>query len=94
MFWSLRVAIWSGLISGAITLATLIGMTAGFFDASRQSPSDLAEFARSGDQSLPHFLYVNALAGGLNHLWIGAALGVILGSIGATAGKPFYRIPG
>jgi hypothetical protein len=90
---ALRVAIWSGLISGAITLATLMGMTAFFLDALRQSPSDLAEFARSGDKSLSHFLYLDALAGGLNHLWIGPALGIILGSIGATAGKQFWHSP-
>ena len=88
---AIRVAIWSGLISGAITLVTLVGMTAVFLDALRQSPSDLAEFAKSGDQNVSHFLYVDALGGGLNHLWIGAGLGAALGSIGAFFGRPFYR---
>jgi hypothetical protein len=68
-------------------------MTAIFFDALRQSPSDLAEFVRSGGQTLSHFLYLDALVGGLNHLWIGPALGIILGSAGAAAGKPFCRKP-
>jgi hypothetical protein len=88
---ALQVAIWSGLISGAITFATLLGMTALFLDALRHSPSDLAEFTRSGDRSFSHFLFMDALGAGLNHLWIGAGLGVVLGSIGAAAGKPFYR---
>ncbi|HTF70058.1 MAG TPA: hypothetical protein VK638_46010 [Edaphobacter sp.] len=78
---ALQVAIWSGLISGTITLATLMVMTTVFLDALRQSPSDLAEFAKSGDGSFFHYLYRDALAGGLNHLWIGPALGVILGEL-------------
>jgi hypothetical protein len=90
---ALRVAVWSGLISGAITLATGMGMTILFLDAFRQSPSDLAEFARSGDQSFSHLLITDALGSGLNHLWIGVGLGLILGSLGAIAGKPFYRPP-
>jgi hypothetical protein len=88
---AIQVAIWSGLISGAITSITLMGITAIFLDALRQSPSNLAEFVKSGDQSISHFLYMDALEGGLNHLWIGAGLGAILGSVGAFVGRSFYR---
>src|SRR5665213_1939431 len=88
---ALRVAIWSGLDQRRDNACCCDGHDGIFLDALRQSPSDLAEFAKSGDQSLSHFLYVDALAGWLNHLWIGPAYGVILGSIGAIAGKQFYR---
>jgi hypothetical protein len=88
---ALQVAIWSGLIGGAIMLLTLVGMTVLFLDALRQSPSNLAEFAKSGDQSFSRFLCMDALGGGLNHLWIGAGLGVVLGSVGAFMGRAFYR---
>jgi hypothetical protein len=87
---ALRVAVWSGLISGAIALVTLVGMTAIFLDALRHSPSDLAEFAKSGDPSFSHFLYMDALAGGVNHLWIGPALGLVLGSLGAVIGRALH----
>jgi hypothetical protein len=87
---AIRVAVWSGLISGAIALVTLVGMTAIFLNALSHSPSDLAEFATSGDQSFSHYIFFEALAGGLNHLWIGPMLGVILGSLGAAAGRKFH----
>ena len=85
------MAVWSGLISGAIALVTLVGMTALFLDALSQSPSDLAEFARSGEQSISHFLILDALGGGFNHLWIGLGLGAVLGSMGAVAGKTLLQ---
>jgi hypothetical protein len=88
---ALRVAVWSGLIGGAIALVTGMGMTALFFNALSHSPSDLAEFARSGDPSFAHYLYMDTLGGGLNLLWIGPALGVVLGSAGAAAGRLFHQ---
>jgi len=86
---AVRVAVWSGFISGAIALVSLVGMTTLFLDALSHSPSDLAEFATSGDQSFSHYFYLEALAGGLNHLWIGPLLGAVLGSFGAAAGRTF-----
>jgi hypothetical protein len=88
---AIKVAVWSGLISGVMTLVTLVGMTLLFLNALSQSPSDLAEFARSGDQSISRFLILDALGGGLNHLWIGPGLGLVLGSIGGVLGKNFWR---
>jgi peptidoglycan/LPS O-acetylase OafA/YrhL len=38
-----------------------------------------------------HYLYLDALAGGLNHLWIGPALGAIFGGIGAAIGQLFFE---
>jgi len=86
-----KVAHWSGLISGAITFVTLLGMTALFLDALQHSRSDLNEFARDGDASFTHFLFMDALGGGLNHLWIGPALGIVLGFPAAAAGSAFHR---
>jgi hypothetical protein len=88
-----KVAVWSGLISGAMALVTMLAMTTLFLDALRQSPSDLAEFARGHEQSFSQFIYLEALAGGLNHLWIGPLLGAVLGSVGAAAGKRFRGKP-
>jgi hypothetical protein len=89
---ALRVGIWRGVISGAITCATLVPITILFHDAMMQDPSNIHEFARSAHRApteaeLSNFLYWDALGGGLNHIWIGPVLGITVGGIGAIIGK-------
>jgi hypothetical protein len=86
----LQVAVWSVLISGLVVFVAGMGMTVLFLGVLRQSPSNLAEFARSGDQSISHFIFMDSLGGALNHLWIGPGLGLLLGTIGAFLGKVFH----
>lgn len=89
---ALRVGVWSGVISGAITFMTLVSVTVLFHDAMMKDSSNIHEFTRSEHRSpteeeLSTFLYQDALGGGLNHIWIGALLGVTVGGLGAIMGK-------
>ena len=81
----ISVGIWSGLLSGAIALVTGLVITLLFHDALMAAPSTAnpAEFAR--------YLYRDAVIAGLNHMWIGALLGVTLGGVGAVLGKLIGR---
>lgn len=89
---ALRVGLWSGLISGAITFATLASVVVLFHDAMVRDPSNIREFALSvhrqpSEAELSRFSYTDGLAGGVNHLWIGPLLGITVGGIGAVLGK-------
>jgi hypothetical protein len=94
---ALRVGVWSGLISGAIALVTILSITLLFHDAMMKDPSNVHEFARSAYRSpteaeLSNFLYTDALAGGVNHIWIGPVLGLIVGGSGALIGKSARKV--
>jgi hypothetical protein len=78
----LVVGAWSGLISGAITLTTGMAVFILFRDALLLAPSNIKEFAGSTQAML-----LDALAAGLNHMWIGPLLGVTLGGVAAVAGR-------
>jgi hypothetical protein len=89
---ALRVGVWSGLLSGGIALLTLLAVTFLFHNAMMGDPANIHEFARSAHHlpaqaELSRFLYIDALGGGLNHLWIGPLLGVTVGAVGAVFGK-------
>ena len=89
---ALRVVVWSGVISGAITAITGMSITVLFHHAMMMDPSNVHEFARSAlhppsEAELSAFLYWDALGGALNHLWIGPVLGVTIGGAGALIGK-------
>lgn len=89
---ALQVGICSGVISGAITCAIGIGITLLFHDVMMTDPATIHEFARSAhgpptQADLSAFLYWDAIAGGLNHIWIGPLLGLTFGGMGAVAGK-------
>ena len=93
---ALRVGLWSGLISGAITLAVGMSLVLFFHDAMMKDPSNIHEFARSAhrvpsEAELSRFLYWDMLGGGLNHMWIGPLLGVTVGGIAAVGGKHLRR---
>lgn len=79
-------SITSGLLSGGIVLVAGMAMEVVFHNALKQSPSVLSEFAQSGESNLTQFMYLDALAGTLNHLWIGPFLGFTVGAIGASVG--------
>jgi hypothetical protein len=89
---ALRVGVWSGVISGAITALTAMIIAVLFHHAMMMDPSNVHEFARSAhrppsEAELSAFLYWDALGGGINHLWIGPLLGVTIGGGGAVIGK-------
>jgi hypothetical protein len=89
---ALRVGVWSGVISGAMTALTGLSITVLFHHAMMMDPSNVHEFARSAhrppsEAELSAFLYWDALGGGLNHTWIGPLLGVTIGGAGAVIGK-------
>jgi hypothetical protein len=94
---ALRVGVWSGVISGAITFVVIMGVTILFHDAMMNDSSNIHEFARSAHRSptedeLSTFLYRDALGGGLNHIWIGPLLGVTVGGLGAIMGKSMRQV--
>jgi hypothetical protein len=71
---------------------TLISVVILFHGALMKDPSNIQEFARAAHRApteaeLSNFLYRDALAGALNHLWIGPLLGRTAGGIGAVFGK-------
>jgi hypothetical protein len=78
----LSVGVWSGLMSGAITLVTILVVTVLFRDSLLMAPSNIAEFAGSAPR-----MYSDALGAGVNHLWIGPLLGLTLGWVGAVVGN-------
>jgi hypothetical protein len=89
---ALRVSLWAGLISGAFSFVTIVGVVTLFHDAMMKDSSNIHEFARSAhrtpsDAELSKFIYLDGLAGGLNHIWIGPLLGITVGGIGGIAGR-------
>lgn len=93
---ALRVGVWSGLISGAIACVVVILVTILFHKAMMSDASNIHEFSLTAHRApsqaeLSSFLYRDALGGGLNHLWIGPLLGVIVGGFGAILGRSARR---
>jgi hypothetical protein len=84
----LTVGAWSGLISGAITFVAVMAVFILFRNALLLAPSNVKEFAGSTRAML-----LDALAAGLNHMWIGPLLGVTLGGVAAVAGNWFHNPP-
>jgi hypothetical protein len=89
---ALRVGVWSGLPSGAIVFVTPMSVVILFHGALMKDPSNMHELARAAHRApteaeLSNFLYPDALAGALNHLWIGPLFGLTVGGIGAVFGK-------
>ena len=75
-----------------MTLATLVGVVVLFHGALMQDTSNVRELMLGGhpapsEHELSRFIYVDGIAGGLNHLWIGPLLGVAVGGVGALLGK-------
>ena len=86
---ALRVGLWSGLLSGAITLLTIVSVVIVFHDALMKDPANIREFAHSAhrvpsEAELSQFIIRDGLAGGVNHVWIGPLLGITVGGIGAV----------
>lgn len=93
---ALRVGLWSGLLSGAITLLTIVSVVIVFHDALMKDPANIREFAHSAhrvpsEAELSQFIIRDGLAGGVNHVWIGPLLGITVGGIGAVMGKLVRR---
>jgi hypothetical protein len=93
---ALRAGLLSGFISGVMCLLTIVPMTIVFHDAMMLDPSNIREFARGAGRipsqaELSHFLYWDALGGGLNMLWVGPLLGFTLSTLGAFFGKAMFR---
>jgi hypothetical protein len=89
---ALRVGVWSGIISGVMVFVTGLTMVVLFHDAMMKDPSNIHEFSLSAhrpptDAELSDFLYSDAMAGMVAHLFIGPLLGVTVGGIGAVIGK-------
>jgi hypothetical protein len=71
---------------------TIMSITILFHDAMMNDPSNIHEFALSAHRSptkaeLSSFLYSDALAGEVNHLWSVPLLGLTVARISALIGK-------
>jgi len=91
----IRVGIRSGIVSGAIVFVTLMCVVWLFHDAMMLDTANVREFARRAHRmpttaELSSFLYWDAFAGAVNHLWIGPLLGVTVGGASAVVGKLAY----
>jgi len=89
---ALKVGVLAGLISGAIVFVTLMSITFLFHGAMMLDPANVHEFSLGAHRAptqaeLSKFLYADALGGALNMMWICPLLGIILGGLGAIAGK-------
>jgi hypothetical protein len=80
------VGLLSGMLSGMLVCA--IAVSGGAFSATvgTSDPQALADFQRSQASDLTTFLVSDWLAAGINHLWIGLALGSVGGLIGSALG--------
>src|SRR6185312_14473587 len=89
---ALRVAIHSGLLSGAICFFGFWAFTAVFLNVMMRDPANVRDFVRHSGHlpspaELSKFLYRDALGGALNMLWISPMLTILFGVAGAAFGK-------
>jgi hypothetical protein len=89
---AMGVAFFSGVISTAITIVTVIGINILFHDAMMQDPSTIRAFIQAvhhepTNTELSDFILTDALGGCAMQLWIGPLLGLVIGGTGALVGK-------
>jgi hypothetical protein len=89
---AIRVAACSGVLSAAITIVTVIGVNILFHDAMMKDPSNIHEFVRTvhrlpTDSELSDSIFTDAVGGCVSQIWLGPLLGLVVGGIGALAGK-------
>jgi hypothetical protein len=89
---AMGVAFWSGVISAAITIVTVIVINILFHNAMMQDPATIREFIRAvhhtpSNTELSDFILTDALGGCAMQLWIGPLLGLVIGGTGALVGK-------
>jgi hypothetical protein len=89
---AMGVAFWSGVISAAITIVTVIVINTLFHDVMMQDSSTIRAFIRAvhhapTNTELSDFIWTDALGGCVMQLWIGPLLGLVIGGPGALVGK-------
>ena len=85
------VAFFSALISGAITIVTVISVNVLFHEAMMKDPLNIQEFVRTMHRvptraELSDFIFVDALGGCAMQLCLAPLLGLVLGAFGALVG--------
>jgi hypothetical protein len=93
---ALRVAVHSGLLSGAICFAGFLAFTAIFLNLTAHDPVNVRDFVRHTGHlpsraELTRFLWLDAAGGTLNMLWISPMLTILFGTAGAVFGKAMHR---
>lgn len=88
---SRQVGIWIGLWSGMISsLMVFIGLSLiGYSGALLHDPQTIQDAARAGAANLADYAVTESLAGAINHLWIGPAIGILFGALGSTLGNSY-----
>jgi len=93
---ALRVAIHSGLLSGVICLIGFLACASVFVTLMMRDPVNTREFLHHTGHlpsraELWKFLYLDAVGGALNMLWISPLLTILFGAAGAVFGRAMRR---
>jgi hypothetical protein len=93
---ALPVALYSGLLSGVICFIGFLACTAVFLNVMMHVPANVRDFVRHTGHlpsraAFSKFLYLDALGGALNMLWISPLLTILFGAVGAVFGKAVRR---
>lgn len=89
------VGFWSGLLSGLVTLLTLMIVTYTFMDVFQHDPQMIREYTHSREANLATYIVGDLLVAGCSHLLlIGVLWGTALGTLGAGLGARIARRDG
>lgn len=94
---AIRVALFSAVISGAVTIVTVISVNILFHEAMMRDQLNIHEFVRTMHRvptraELSDFILGDALGGAVNQLWLAPSLGLVLGGFGALVGMMLRNI--
>jgi hypothetical protein len=76
---------WSGLVSAPVPMLTLLALVLFSPHHVVSDPQNIAEAAHAGASDVLAFALGDDILAGTNHLWLGPALGVLLGAVGGLA---------
>jgi hypothetical protein len=76
---------WSGLVSASVPMLTLLALVLFTPHVVVSDPQTIAEAAHAGASDVLAFAVGDDILAGTNHLWLGPALGVLLGAAGGLA---------
>ena len=76
--------LWSGVTSGWVPLVSLLLIAVLLPGTVGADPQNIAQASHAGASNVLEFAIGDDLVAGINHLWLGPLLGLILGPIGAA----------
>ena len=79
--------LWSGVTSGWVPLVSLLVIAVLLPGTVGADPQNIAQASHAGASNVLEFAIGDDLVAGVNHLWLGPSLGLILGAIGAASSQ-------